>query len=114
MASLNESQSASIISAFSEIEADVTQLLMAAAGLSDSVMTFLCACQQKIIVPNEPSSIADAYATIKVMLTDYKLDDIWLLLKFGSFTIRWGKVIQKHQHCSEKLFGWTSKLFAFN
>ena len=81
MASLNESQSASIISAFSEIEADVDYLIVdMAAGLSDSVMTFLCACQQKIIVlKNEPSSIADAYATIKVMLTDYKLDDIWLL-----------------------------------
>ena len=81
MASLNEQQTASIISAFSELESDIDYLIVdMAAGLSDSVMTFLCACQRRyIVLKNEPSSIADAYATIKVMLQDYDLDNIWLI-----------------------------------
>ena len=81
MASLNEQQTASIISAFSELESDIDYLIVdMAAGLSDSVMTFLCACQRRyIVLKNEPSSIADAYATIKVMLQDYGLDNIWLI-----------------------------------
>ena len=81
MASLNEQQTASIISAFSELESDIDYLIVdMAAGLSDSVMTFLCACQRRyIVLKNEPSSIADAYATIKVMLQDYNLDNIWLI-----------------------------------
>ena len=81
MASLNEQQTASIITAFSELESDIDYLIVdMAAGLSDSVMTFLCACQRRyIVLKNEPSSIADAYATIKVMLQDYGLDNIWLI-----------------------------------
>ena len=81
LAALNKSQTAAIISAFSEIESEIDFLLVdMAAGLSDSVMTFLCACQKRyIVVKNEPSSIADAYATIKVMLQDFNLNNISLI-----------------------------------
>ena len=81
LAALNKSQTAAIISAFSEIESEIDFLVVdMAAGLSDSVMTFLCACQKRyIVVKNEPSSIADAYATIKVMLQDFNLNNISLI-----------------------------------
>ena len=81
LAALNKSQTAAIISAFSEIESEIDFLIVdMAAGLSDSVMTFLCACQKRyIVVKNEPSSIADAYATIKVMLQDFNLNNISLI-----------------------------------
>jgi len=81
MASLNEIQAAGIIQAFSEIEQEIDYLIVdLAAGLSDAVMTFLRACQHRFIVlKDEPSSIADAYAIIKVMIQDYKLDNISLI-----------------------------------
>jgi|TARA_B110000495_G_scaffold202750_1_gene223787 flagellar biosynthesis protein FlhG len=81
MASLSQAEVAGIIHSFSEIEEDLDYFIVdLAAGLSDSVMTFLSACQHRVIVlKNEPSSIADAYATIKVMIQDYNLDNIWLL-----------------------------------
>ena len=81
LAALNKIQTAAIISAFSEIESEIDFLIVdMAAGLSDSVMTFLCACQKRyIVVKNEPSSIADAYATIKVMLQDFNLNNISLI-----------------------------------
>ena len=78
LASLSATESAGIIHAFSELEDGLDYFIVdMAAGLSDSVMTFLSACQHRfIVVKNEPSSIADAYATIKVMIQNYGLDNI--------------------------------------
>jgi flagellar biosynthesis protein FlhG len=81
MASLNQVETAGIIQAFSEIEEELDYFIVdLAAGLSDTVMTFLRACQHRFIVlKNEPSSIADAYGTVKVMIQDYQLDNIALI-----------------------------------
>jgi len=81
MASLSEAETAGIIQAFSDIEEDLDYFIVdLAAGLSDTVMTFLRACQHRFIVlKNEPSSIADAYGTIKVMIQDYQLNNIGLI-----------------------------------
>ncbi|MDE0747688.1 MAG: MinD/ParA family protein [Porticoccaceae bacterium] len=81
MASLSVVETAGIIQSFSEIEGNLDYLIVdLAAGLSDTVMTFLGACQHRfIIVKDDPSSIADAYATIKVMIQDYKLDNISII-----------------------------------
>lgn len=81
MASLSSTEVAGIIHSFSEFEDELDYFIVdSAAGLSDSVMTFLSACQHRFIVlKNEPSSIADAYATIKVMIQDYNLNDIYLV-----------------------------------
>ena len=81
MASLNQAETAGIIQAFSDIEEELDYFIVdLAAGLSDTVMTFLRACQHRFIVlKNEPSSIADAYGTVKVMIQDYQLDNIALI-----------------------------------
>ena len=81
MASLNQVETAGVIQAFSEIEEELDYFIVdLAAGLSDTVMTFLRACQHRFIVlKNEPSSIADAYGTVKVMIQDYQLDNIALI-----------------------------------
>lgn len=81
MAALNQAETAGIIQSFSEIDEELDYFIVdLAAGLSDTVMTFLSACQHRFIVlKNEPSSIADAYATIKVMIQDYDLDGISLI-----------------------------------
>lgn len=81
MASLNEVETASIIQAFSDIEEELDYFIVdLAAGLSDTVMAFLRACQHRFIVlKNEPSSIADAYGTVKVMIQDYQLNNIALI-----------------------------------
>ncbi|MGB2041668.1 MAG: MinD/ParA family protein [Porticoccaceae bacterium] len=81
MASLSQAETAGIIQSFSEIEEALDYFIVdLAAGLSDTVMTFLSACQHRFIVlKNEPSSIADAYATIKVMIQDYNLERISLI-----------------------------------
>lgn len=81
MASLSIAETAGIIQSFSEIEDALDYLIVdLAAGLSDSVMTFISACEHRfIILKDDPSSIADAYATIKVMIQDYALDNISII-----------------------------------
>ena len=81
MASLSVSEAAGIIQSFAEIEDDLDYLVVdLAAGLSDSVMTFIGACQHRfVIVKDDPSSLADAYASIKVMIQDYQLNNISII-----------------------------------
>lgn len=81
MATLNSSEISGIINAFSEITEDVDFMIVdAAAGISESVMMFLAACQERyIVVNNDPSSLADAYGTIKVMTEDQNLKHIYLI-----------------------------------
>ena len=50
------------------------------AGISPSVMMFLAACHRRFIVlRDDPSSIADAYGTIKVMTLELGLEEIYLI-----------------------------------
>lgn len=81
MVALNPMETAGIINSFSEIEEQLDYFIVdLAAGMSDTVMTFLRACQHRfIVVKNEPSSIADAYGIIKVMIQDYHLENIGLI-----------------------------------
>jgi flagellar biosynthesis protein FlhG len=81
LAGLSHLQSASIVQAFSTLTEEIDFLIVdLAAGISPSVMTFLGACQRRfIVVKDDPSSIADAYGTIKVLTKDYGLEDIYLI-----------------------------------
>lgn len=69
MTELTAAEHAGLIRCFSELERDVDVLLVdTAAGISESVVSFVRACRELVIVAcNEPSSITDAYALIKVL-----------------------------------------------
>jgi flagellar biosynthesis protein FlhG len=73
MAALGPAEHAGIINAFSEVARDVDVLLVdTAAGLGESVLTFSRAAHQVVIVVcDEPASITDAYALIKVLSRDH-------------------------------------------
>ena len=81
MAALSALQSSRIVQAFSELEGQVDYLLVdMAAGIAPQVMTFMAACSRRfVVVRDDPSSIADAYGTIKVMMQDYDLSEIYLI-----------------------------------
>lgn len=69
MSELCDRQRAGLIHAFSDLahEADVL-LIDTAAGIAGNTVTFCGAAQEIVIVVcNDPASIADAYATIKVL-----------------------------------------------
>ena len=81
LAGLTPVQAASIVQSFSEVADDIDYLIVdVAAGISPSVLAFLAACQRRfIVVKDAPSSIADAYGTIKVLSQQMDLDEIYLL-----------------------------------
>lgn len=81
MADLGESELQGIVQSFSEFEAPLDYLIIdAAAGISPSVITFLRACHETlVVVRDEPSSIADAYGIIKVLVTEHDYESIGLI-----------------------------------
>ena len=73
MAELSPAEHAGIISAFSQTGADIDTLIVdTAAGISDTVISFTRASQEVIVVVcDEPASITDAYAIMKLLNREY-------------------------------------------
>jgi flagellar biosynthesis protein FlhG len=73
MIELGAREHVGLVQAFSELSTPVDVLLIdTAAGLSDGVITFTRAAQEVVVVVcDEPASITDAYALIKVLSRDY-------------------------------------------
>jgi flagellar biosynthesis protein FlhG len=81
MAELSVTEQASLIHAFSELDKDLDVLIVdTAAGISASVVNFTRACQEIIVVVcDEPTSLTDAYAFIKLLNRDYKLSNFHVI-----------------------------------
>ncbi|HSB95554.1 MAG TPA: P-loop NTPase, partial [Spongiibacteraceae bacterium] len=73
MSQLSALEHAGLIHAFSEISEQIDVLIIdTAAGISDSVISFVRAAQEVLVVVcDEPSSITDAYALMKLLNRDY-------------------------------------------
>lgn len=73
MLDLSITEHAGLIRAFDEISRKVDYLIIdTAAGIAESVVTFSKAAQEVIVVVcDEPASITDAYALIKVLKQDH-------------------------------------------
>ncbi len=73
MVELSVEQHAGLIRAFSSLKEDPDVLIVdTAAGISDMVLSFCRAAQDVLmVVCNEPTSVADAYAQMKVLSKDY-------------------------------------------
>ncbi|MCP3869919.1 MAG: MinD/ParA family protein [Gammaproteobacteria bacterium] len=81
MAELSTAEHAGLIRAFSEVGADVDTLIIdTAAGISDTVISFSRAAQEVVVVVcDEPASITDAYALIKLLNREYGVDRFRIL-----------------------------------
>ena len=75
MSELSAVEQAAVVRAFSDIDQELDVLIVdTAAGISNSVVNFTRACQEIIIVVcDEPTSLTDAYALIKLLNRDYAL-----------------------------------------
>jgi flagellar biosynthesis protein FlhG len=73
MAGLTAAEHAGLIHAFATLPGPLDVLIVdTAAGISDSVIRFTCASQEVIVVVcDEPASLTDAYALIKVLSRDH-------------------------------------------
>ncbi|BBL74720.1 MinD/ParA family protein [Methylomagnum ishizawai] len=73
MSELNHAEQAAIIHAFADLNQDIDVLMVdTAAGIAGGVVNFVRACQDVLlVVVDEPTSLTDAYAFIKLMNRDY-------------------------------------------
>lgn len=73
MAELSHAEHVGLIRSFSELSHALDYLIVdTAAGISDSVMSFARAAREVLVVVcDEPSSITDAYALVKVLNHDH-------------------------------------------
>lgn len=76
MANLGEQEHAGIITAFSELAHYMDVLIVdTAAGISRTVTSFVRATQEVlVVVTDEPTSVTDAYALIKVLERDCRMN----------------------------------------
>ncbi len=81
MAELSDAEHAGLIQAFSDYREDVDVLIIdTAAGISSSVVSFCKAAQEVLVVVcDEPTSITDAYALIKLLSRDHGLHRFHIL-----------------------------------
>lgn len=75
MSQLNSAQHAGLVHAFDDLEENTDVLIVdTSAGIADSVVRFCSAAQEVLVVIcNDPASIADAYALIKTLHRDFKI-----------------------------------------
>jgi len=81
LASLTSLQAGVMLQGYESLAADYDYLVIdIAAGISDSVVTFLQSCDYRFIIcKDEPPSFADAYAMVKVLKKNAAGDNLYLL-----------------------------------
>ncbi|SEO57062.1 MinD/ParA family protein [Aquisalimonas asiatica] len=81
MAALSAAEQVGLIRSFSELTGDWDYLIIdTAAGIADNVLTFARAAREVLVVAcDEPSSITDAYALIKVLNRDFGLHRVHMV-----------------------------------
>lgn len=85
MARLKATEHAAIVRGFAALPGDFEILIVdTAPGLNESVLSFCQAAQQQLIVlRNEPASLTDAYALIKVLSRDYQVNSFRVLVNMA-------------------------------
>ncbi len=98
MSELSTIEQAGVIRAFSEIDQSLDVLIVdTAAGISSSVVNFARACQEIVVVIcDEPTSLTDAYAYIKLLNRDYGMNKFNIVANMV-------QSIQQGQHLFTKL-----------
>ena len=81
MVNLTSRQHAGLVHAFSDFADSIDTLVIdTAAGISDSVTQFIRAAQETLIVVcDEPSSVTDAYAMIKLLHRDHGVHEFRII-----------------------------------
>lgn len=104
MAQLSAVENAGIINAFAELDGLLDVLIIdTAAGITDSVMSFCRASQEVIVVvTDEPASMTDAYALIKVLSREYQVRNFKLLANMARTEQHGQQLYQKFSKVCEQ------------
>jgi flagellar biosynthesis protein FlhG len=97
MSELNSTENAGLVRAFSDLQGRIDTLVIdTAAGIANSVVSFCRAASDIIVVVcDEPASITDAYALIKVLNRDHKVKRFKILANMVQSTAQGNELYTK-------------------
>jgi flagellar biosynthesis protein FlhG len=104
MANLDFKAHAGLIAAFEQVERHTDFLVIdTAAGISDSVIRFSSAASEVIVVVcDEPASLADAYALIKVLSQEHGITRFQILANMVTSALHGRKIYAKMAGVADK------------
>ncbi|MCF6217233.1 MAG: MinD/ParA family protein [Gammaproteobacteria bacterium] len=104
MAELQPAQHAGLIRSFSELSHTLDVLIIdAAAGISDSVVSFSKAAQEVLVVVcDEPASLTDAYALIKLLSREHGLFRFRIIANMAGSTQEGRELFKKLTRVTDK------------
>lgn len=104
MAALTPQQHGALIQAFSYLGDQLDVLMIdTAAGISDTVVSFVSAAQEiLVVVCDEPSSITDAYALIKLLNKDYNIQRVRVISNMVASAKEGQLLFNKLRHVCER------------
>ncbi|WP_045736978.1 P-loop NTPase [Xanthomonas sp. MUS 060] len=107
MAELPPAQHVGLVNVFSELQRDLDIMVIdTAAGITDSVLTFCQAAQDAVVVVcDEPASITDAYALIKVLARERGMDRLQIVANMVRDANEGRLLYEKLSRVCEKFLG---------
>lgn len=115
MAELSRTESSGIIHAFSDMAEDIDVLIVdTAAGISSSVSMFAAAAHQVLVVLcNEPASITDGYALVKVLARDHGIREVQVLSNMVRSQLEGRDLYQKIARVTDRYLDVTARYAGF-
>lgn len=115
MAELTRAENAGLVRAFSELSRPLDVLIVdTAAGIADSVITFTQASQEVIVVIcNDPASLTDAYALIKVLNRDHGVERVQVLANMVQNLTEAKEVYENLRRVAERFLDVTLNFMGF-
>jgi len=107
MAELSPAEHVGLVRVFSELQQTLdTMVVDTAAGITDSVLTFCQAAQDTVLVVcDEPASITDAYALIKVLSRERGVDRVHIIANMVRDLGEGRRLYDKLARVSERFLG---------
>ena len=115
MAELSRLESSGIIHAFSDLAQAIDVLIVdTAAGIGSSVSMFAAAAHQVLVVVcNEPASITDGYALVKVLSRDHGIREVQVLSNMVRSQLEGRELYQKIARVSDRYLDVTARYAGF-
>jgi flagellar biosynthesis protein FlhG len=112
---LSDFQRAHLINLFEQLEGSADFLIIdASAGLSANVLSFAAAADDVLVVTTpEPPAITDAYAVIKVLLTERHVSNILLVVNMAKNISQVRSVHSRIANAARRFLGFDLSLAGF-
>lgn len=111
MAELSRAESSGIIHAFAAMADEIDVLIVdTAAGIGSSVSMFAAAAHEVLVVVcNEPASITDGYAMVKVLSRDHGIREVQILANMVRSQLEGREVYQKVARVTDRYLDVTAR-----